>query len=250
MAGDPLFRRLGLGVLAVLVVFATPACEGRSDSDKSGARVEITLRAQSVAGGPVQDSELDRAVAVLEDRLDQAGIGGSVTQGPGSRVFIRLDSPRPADADRVVELSTRIGLLELYDLEANLVSPSIDANGFPVATESLYDLLVGRQSPALEDEMDSWYLFDPARNVAGGPSPSKRLLLPNGLLLGGWRILGTPPKTAVLECGIGEVVCPGLAVLPIQRDHSEGGAKGQGDCAVGHRRPGRDLPALRDGARP
>ena len=141
-----------------------------------------------------------------------------MTQGSSSRVFVRLDRARTGHGNRVVELLTLTGLFELYDLEANLVSPSIDSRGFPVATKSLYDLLVGRQSPALEHEVDSWYLFDPDKDVADGPVATKRLLLPNGTLLDGWLILGVPPKSAVLECGIGEVVCPGIAAEFPQKD--------------------------------
>ena len=33
-----------------------------------------------------------------------------------------------------------------------------------------------------------------------------------GKLPKGWKIFGVPPKTVVLTCGIGEVVCPGVNV--------------------------------------
>jgi SecDF, P1 head subdomain len=207
----------GVGVLAALVVLVVPGCSGASEHDSAG-RTDVTFRARSLAGGSVQGAELDRAVAVLAARLDQAGIGGTVTQGSSSRVFVHVDRARPADGERIVELAERIGLLEFYDLEPNLVTPSIDVNGYPVATTSLYNLLVGRQSPALEDEVDNWYLFDGGKEMVGGPVPSKRLLLPNGALRTGWRILGTPPRTAVLECGIGEIVCPGLDTVNPTRD--------------------------------
>jgi preprotein translocase subunit SecD len=206
--------RVAVGIVAILAAVATAGCTGGSDSD--GARVEITLRAQSLTGSPVQDSDLVRAVAILEDRLDQAGIDGTVTELPGERVVVRLD--RAAAADRVVELSTTIGALEFYDLEPDLVRPSTDDYGFPVATDSIYDLLVGRQSPAREDEVESWYLFDSERKLAGGPVPTKPLLLPSGTLRSGWRILGTPPETVILECGIGDTVCPGVDSVNPTRD--------------------------------
>jgi preprotein translocase subunit SecD len=206
---------LGVGMLAALLSLVITGCG--AGSDDSGERADLTLRAQSLTGGPVERSELDRAVAVLEARLHHAGIDGTVTQRPGSQVSVQLDDP--LHADRVVELSTSIGLLEFYELESNLVTPSLDDNGFPVATDSLYDLLVGRQSPALEDEVDNWYLFDPDKNVAGGPVATKQLLLPAGTLRVGWRILGTPGKTVVLECGIGEIVCPGVDAVNPTRDY-------------------------------
>ena len=201
-----LFR---VGVVAVVTLVAS-ACSTGSDSNG----VEVTFRADSVSGGPVQDSDLERSVAILEDRLQQAGIDGSVERsGDTQRVVVQLDAGRRADADRMVELATRTGLLELYDLEANLVSPSIDADRFPIAKASLYDLLAGRAlTPARDDEVGSWYLFDSERKLAGGPAPTKQLLLPSGTLLDGWRILGVPSGSVVLECGIGEIVCPGVGV--------------------------------------
>ena len=66
--------------------------------------------------------------------------------------------------------------------------------------------------------MDNWYLFDPDRNLAGGPVPSKQLLLPTGTLRPGWRILGTPRETVVLACGIGEAGCPGVDSFEPTRD--------------------------------
>jgi preprotein translocase subunit SecD len=157
------FRVGRIAVLAVLVALTTAACSRGSDASESRVRVEVTLRAQSLAGGQVRSAELDQALAILQDRLDRAGIGGAVTHGSSSRVFVEIDRARPGDGQRVVELSMVTGLLEIYDLERNLVRPSIDASGFPVATESR-------------------------------------------------SILGTPPKTVVLECGIGEAVCPGVLV--------------------------------------
>jgi preprotein translocase subunit SecD len=201
--------RLGAFGLAVLIVFA-PACSGGSGSEG----VEITLRSVD----PVQDSELDRSVAILEERLDQAGIEARVTAEDDSRhVVIRLDRSRSAAVERVVELSTTTGLLEVYDLEASLLYPSIDAGGSAVATSSLYNLLVGRQ-PAREDDVESWYLFDPEKKRTAGPTPTKQLLLRGFALRDGWRILGVPPGSVVLECGIGEHVCPGLLVEHPQRD--------------------------------
>jgi preprotein translocase subunit SecD len=157
-------------------------------------------------------------VAIIEERLDQAEIDATVTK-EGDSVVISFDREESADAGRVVELSTRTGLLELYDLEANVLSPSRSVDGSPVATQSLYDLLAGRQ-PRVgeEDEIESWYLFDSEKKLAGGPSPTKQLLLPSGGLLDGWRILAVPAKTAVLECGIGEVTCPGVGVANPRED--------------------------------
>jgi hypothetical protein len=207
--------RLGLAVLALLVAIVTPACVG----DDSGEGVEVRLRVRSVSDEAVKDADLIGAVALLEDRLEQAGIDASV-ELDSQQVVVGLDSTAGAAVvEKVVELATRRGVLELYDLETNLVSPSVNADLFPVATASLYELLVGSQAPAeREDEVESWYLFDAEKKLAGGPAPTKQLLLPNGGLRDGWRILGTPLGTVALACGVGEVVCPGVAVVNPRSD--------------------------------
>ncbi len=155
--------RLAPCVLALVIAVLASACSGGSDSGGSDRRVEVTFRAFSLSGGPLRGSELDRAVTILEERLDQAGIRSSVTQGSSSRVFVHVDRAGPTDGERIVELATRTGLLEIFDLEKNLVGPSIDHAGFPVAAKSR-------------------------------------------------KILGAPPETVALECGIGEEACPGVFV--------------------------------------
>ena len=39
-----------------------------------------------------------------------------------------------------------------------------------------------------------------------------------GTLPKGWKVFGVPPKTVVLSCGIGEVVCPGVDAVNPTRD--------------------------------
>ena len=201
-------RRSAFRYALLVLAFALAAVGcGSSETER-----ELTLRAVPAAGGPGRAADIARAVTILEARLERAGVDATVTRRGSDRVVVELDGGTAAEVERSVELATRRGVLAFYDLEGSLVGPSLDANGFPVATASLYDLLVGRQQPAREARTESWYLFDSERNVAGGPVPTKELLLPNGRLLDGWRILGTPPKTTVLQCGVGEVVCPGVHV--------------------------------------
>ena len=121
----------------------------------------------------------------------------------------------------MIKILGQTAQLELYDLEANLVPPSIGVEGFPVATESLYALLAGQQSLVDEQTTESWYLFDDQKRKRAGPVTKKDALLQSkvvaaageaGKLPKGWRIFGVPPKTVVLACGIGENNCPGVGV--------------------------------------
>ncbi|MGI9111255.1 MAG: protein translocase subunit SecD, partial [Gaiellaceae bacterium] len=133
---------------------------------------------------------------------------------------IVVDYPGVDDPERVLEIIGQTAQLELFDLEANLVRPSIDAQQFPVATESIFALLSGQQSQVEEGTTDTWYLFDETKKVVAGPKATRAALLQSdvvgeegerGELPKGWRTFGVPPSTVVVECGIGEVVCPGVA---------------------------------------
>ena len=112
--------------------------------------------------------------------------------------------------------------LELFDLEVNLAPPS-NSNGFPAPKESLYELLAGQQ--ALVDDGDEDDLVpvrrqEEAARRPGQPSAtsccratsSPKAGGDGGKLPKGWRIFGVPPKTVVVTCGVGEVVCPGVGV--------------------------------------
>src|SRR5205823_6351278 len=69
--------------------------------------------------------------SVLEARLHNLGIAGSVTQPAGtSAVVITINrAPLPAATLRAL---IEPGELGMYDLEGDLMSPSIDKNGNPV----------------------------------------------------------------------------------------------------------------------
>ena len=90
-----------------------------------------------------------------------------------------------------------------------------------MATPSLYALLAGQQALVEEGKSEAWYLFDADKKKVAGPVTEKDKLLQSkvvaragakGKLPKGWKIFGVPPKTVVLTCGIGEVVCPGVNV--------------------------------------
>jgi len=208
-------------VLPWVALLALAGCAGEAERESTTRpAVEVTLQAHDQSGAPADREQIRRAAEILRERLAGLDASGSVAEAPDAgRIVVRVDGPPSERRESVLSILTHAAELELFDLEGNLVTPSIDADGaFPVATASLYDLLVGRQSPAREDDVVDWYLFDPASKLVAGPAPTKRLLLPNGPLLDGWRILGTPPGTAVLECGIGEIVCPGVPMLNPQQD--------------------------------
>ncbi|MBA2298063.1 MAG: protein translocase subunit SecD, partial [Actinobacteria bacterium] len=180
--------------------------------------LEVTLQAVPPKNRPLQKSDLDRSLEILRDRIDKLGVAEPDIRKQGDdQIVIAL--PGVDDPDRILRIIGQTAQLELYDLEANLVRPSIDAQQFPVATESIFALLSGQQALVEEGTTDTWYLFDETKRVVAGPTGTRNALLQTevvaeegekGELPQGWRTFGVPPKTVVIECGIGEVVCPGV----------------------------------------
>ncbi len=180
--------------------------------------LEVTLQAVPPPNRPLQESDLDRSVEILRDRVDRLGVAEPEIRKQGSDQIV-IDLPGVKNPDQVVSILGQTAQLELYDLELNLVPPSIGAQRFPIATETLYALLAGQQSLVKESSETSWYLFDDKKKLRAGPVAERDKLLQSeavgaagekGTLPKDWKIFGLPPKTAVLTCGIGEVVCPGV----------------------------------------
>jgi SecD/SecF fusion protein len=194
--------------------------------------LEVTLQAVPPPTAPLEESDLDRSVEILRDRIDKLGVAEPEIRKQGDDQIV-VDLPGVSNPERVIEILGKTAQLELFDLEINLRPPSVDAQGFAVASPSIYDLLARQQALVAEAESESksWYLFNGKKKVVAGPFPTKQKLLdsevledarPEGAsadeLPKGWRIFGVPPKTVVLECGIGEVVCPGVNVENPQRN--------------------------------
>jgi SecD/SecF fusion protein len=208
---------IGVGLLAV------PGSPIQKDPtlglDLQGG-LEVTLQAVPPQNRPLQESDLDRSVEILRDRVDRLGVSEPEIRKQGDDQIV-IDLPGVDNPEQVIEILGKTASLELFDLQANLVPPSIGAQRFPIAKESIYALLAGQQSLVSEDDETTWYLFDDKRKLRAGPKAERAELLQTdaveeagtaGKLPKGWRIFGVPPKTAVLTCGIGEVVCPGVNV--------------------------------------
>jgi SecD/SecF fusion protein len=180
--------------------------------------LEVTLQAVPPPNRPLQKSDLDRSVGILRNRVDRLGVSEPEIRTQGNNQIV-IDLPGLKNPEQVIEILGKTAQLELFDLEANLVPPSIGAQRFPIAKDSLYSLLAGQQALLEENTDTNWYLFDDKRKLRAGPVTERDKLLQskgvteagkNGELPKGWKIFGVPPKTAVLKCGIGEVVCPGV----------------------------------------
>jgi SecD/SecF fusion protein len=185
--------------------------------------LEVTLKAVPPPNRPLQKTDLDRSVEILRNRVDRLGVAEPEIRKQGNDQIV-IDLPGLKNQEQVIGILGKTAQLELFDLESNLVPPSVSAQGFPIAKDSLYSLLAGQQALVNENTKTAWYLFDNKQKLRSGPVASRDKLLQSkvveeagakGTLPKGWKIFGVPPKTVVVSCGIGEVVCPGVdAVNP------------------------------------
>ncbi|MGH3070829.1 MAG: protein translocase subunit SecD, partial [Gaiellaceae bacterium] len=208
---------IGVGLLAVP---GSPIHDSPTLGLDLQGGLEVTLQAVPPEEGTLQASDLDRSVEILRDRVDRLGVAEPEIRKQGDDQIV-IDLPGVDDPNRVIGILGQTAQLELYDLEVNLVPPSRGTSGEARPTESLFALLAGQQSLVNENAETTWYLFDGEKKVRAGPSRERDGLLQTdvvetagerGELPKGWRIFGVPPKTVVLTCGVGEVVCPGVGV--------------------------------------
>ncbi len=176
--------------------------------------LEVTLQAVPPRDRDLTEEDLDRSVSIMRDRVDRLGVSEPEIRTQGSdQISIQL--PGVKDPAAAAEIIGKTAQLELFDLESNLVAPSIDARTRqPIATPKLYDLLAGQQALAARGEPDTYYVFETkGKKLVRGPVASKEAALSkwNGKLPPGHKLFAVPPETIVVKCGIGEVVCPGVA---------------------------------------
>ena len=74
--------------------------------------------------------QLDVSAAIMRDRLESVGADSVSVEREGGRIVAIF----PGDAGRAVPLLIRRGLLEFFDLQGDLIGPSLDAQGFPVGS--------------------------------------------------------------------------------------------------------------------
>ena len=176
--------------------------------------LEVTLQAVPPRDRELTKEDLDRSVSIMRDRVDRLGVAEPEIRTQGDdQISIQL--PGVKDPAAAAEIIGKTAQLELFDLEANLVAPSIDARTRePVATPKLYDLLAGQQALARRGEPESFYVFrTKGKKLVRGPVATRGAALSkwDGEVPDGHRLFAVPPEAVVVQCGIGEVVCPGVA---------------------------------------
>ncbi len=173
--------------------------------------LEITKQAVPPKGRSLTKDDLSRSVAIMRDRVDRLGVSEPEIRTQG-KDQITIALPGVKDPVAAAKIIGKTASLELYDLEANLMPPSIDANRQPVATGSVYDLLAGQQALAAKGTPEQYWLFNKQKKLVVGPVSSKAIALHKfgGKLPAGHKLFAVPPGTVVITCPAGSIVCPGV----------------------------------------
>ncbi len=176
--------------------------------------LEVTLQAVPPHDRKLAKEDLDRSVSIMRSRVDKLGVAEPEIRTQGSdQISIQL--PGVKDPAAAAQIIGKTAQLELFDLERDLVSPSIDARTRqPIATPKLYDLLAGQQALASKGTPDTYYVFrTKGKTLVRGPVQTKEAALAKwgGKLPPGHKLFAVPPEAVVVSCGAGEVVCPGVA---------------------------------------
>ena len=111
--------------------------------------LEVVLEAQPPPNRPLQESDLTRSETIIRNRIDRLGVAEPEVRRQGTnQISVQLAGVRNAEVAR--RLIGKTAQLEFYDLEGDLVAPSISATGEPIAAATLFDLLQGQQAQLSE----------------------------------------------------------------------------------------------------
>ena len=154
---------LGLIVLAIagVVYMVVPSSPGhksaRQGLDLQGG-LEVVLKAIPPKGQHIDQSRMTIAQNIMRNRVDKLGVSEPEVRKQGTnQIVIQLAGVHdPAKAAQLIRSTAQ---LMLFDFENDLTGPSVDANGNPVASPSLYALLKQVQVQAKKGSPEAYYLF-------------------------------------------------------------------------------------------
>jgi len=179
--------------------------------------LEVVLQAQNTPGHKVTPSDLDTAIAIMQNRINSTGITEpEIRKQLPDEIVIQIAGVH--DPQKAAALIGQTAQLELYDLEGDLDSPSIDANGNPVTFTNRYALLKPVQSRAKsEGKSTQWFLFGKKNQYLAGPAFSRTQLFESHKNAKGDQVFEVPKSDVIISCGGGKsppVVCPGANADP------------------------------------
>jgi SecD/SecF fusion protein len=174
--------------------------------------LEVVLQAIPPKGKKLTSADLDRSVTIMRNRIDKLGVSEpEIRKQEPNQIVIQLAGVHdPATAAKVIGQTAQ---LQLYDLEADLVSPSIDANGNPISHGTRYDLLAPVQGLAKGPGAGPFFLFSKKKELLAQADTRAGLFTPkHPKLLPGERVFAVPKNTVIITCGgpnSNDTSCPG-----------------------------------------
>jgi SecD/SecF fusion protein len=164
--------------------------------------LEVVLKADPPPGRPLTTNDLKRSETIIRNRIDKLGVAEPIVARQGEdQISVQLAGV--SDVGRARELIGKTAQLEFFDLQGDLVAPSI-SRGNPIPSERLYDLLVGQQSSIQEGGGKEWRVFNvKAKSVIGGPFPTKDVAENSKVFKDGGKgvvALGVPKNRVVITC--------------------------------------------------
>ena len=196
--------------------------------------LEVVLKALPPEGKTaykIQESDIDRSVTIMRNRIDKLGVSEPEIRKQGKdQIVIQLAGVH--DPRQAAELIGKTAQLQFYDLEADLVSPSKAPSGQIDPKKTLFAVLAPVQSQLKSSGgARQWYLFDNKNRLVAGPASTKEALLASravqqaekkaggksggtsgesAQLPKGYTVFGVPKDRIVIRCGTDTVVCPGI----------------------------------------
>ncbi|MFN2470509.1 MAG: protein translocase subunit SecD [Gaiellaceae bacterium] len=159
--------------VALLVIPGTPIHRSPTLGLDLQGGLEVVLEAQTPAEQQLTDSDIDRSVTIIRDRIDKLGVSEPEVRKQGNNQIV-VQLAGVFNQDRAVQIIGSTAQLELYKLEADLVQPSFDAiNSSPVAQEGLFDLLAPVSQTAQDGTPEAWFLFNPQKKLIAGPAKTR-----------------------------------------------------------------------------
>jgi SecD/SecF fusion protein len=117
--------RLSALVVSAVFLLGIAAC----DSDRNPDLTTVVLRSDAA----LTEEDLDRAREVMDARIQKLGLKDATIERRGEELVAEL--PR-GQVEKAVAVMTKEGSLEIFDLQGDLLEPSIDGQGNPRASTS------------------------------------------------------------------------------------------------------------------
>jgi len=118
---------LGLVLISLVVVAGIPGTKVKPKKTRLGldlkGGVELTYLAKATAQSKVTPESLDRAIEIMEKRVNQLGVAEPEIQRTGSNQ-IDVALPDVSNAERAQEQVGKTAQLHFYDWEPNVIGPS------------------------------------------------------------------------------------------------------------------------------